>query len=110
MKRIFLAFVLLLGLKAFSQGGYDIKINIKNLKDDTVYLAKYTFDKQFIVDTCKKVIGGNIVFKGKNVVLRNWIEPSTLRCASRCNREYRADIDLDLVFSTVVSDRRLRSE
>lgn len=65
MKRILLPLLLFAGLGIMAQGGYEIKMNIKNLKDDTVYLAKYTFDKQYIVDTCKKVINGAIVFKGK---------------------------------------------
>lgn len=45
--------------------GYEIKINFKNCKDTMVFLAKYVFDKQYLVDTCKKVSKGNIVFKGK---------------------------------------------
>ncbi|MGZ4037544.1 MAG: DUF4369 domain-containing protein, partial [Bacteroidia bacterium] len=65
MKKLLLPLLLLSGLKALPQGGYEIKMNIKNLTDDTVYLAKYTFDKQLIVDTCKKVTNGAIVFKGK---------------------------------------------
>jgi hypothetical protein len=64
-KKIILPFILLSGLSAFSQGGYEIKINLKGAKDTMVFLAKYQFDKQYIVDTCKNVKGGNIVFKGK---------------------------------------------
>ena len=40
-------------------------MNIKNFPDSVAYLAKYTFGKQYIVDTCKKVVKGNMVFKGK---------------------------------------------
>ncbi len=65
MKKIILPLILFLGFTARSQGGYEIKINIKGFKDDTTYLAKYTFDKQYIVDTCKKVVNGSMVFKGK---------------------------------------------
>lgn len=50
---------------AFSQGGYEIKISIKNFTDSVAYLAKYNFGKQYLVDTCKKVNKGNIAFKGK---------------------------------------------
>lgn len=65
MKKIILALAVLISSKTFSQGGYDIKVNIKNCKDTVVYLAKYTWDKQYIVDTCKKVVKGNMIFKGK---------------------------------------------
>ncbi|MBK7667184.1 MAG: DUF4369 domain-containing protein [Sphingobacteriaceae bacterium] len=65
MKKLAVLFCLLTGTLSYSQGGYDIKINIKGLKDTMVFLAKYNFDKQYIVDTCKKVKNGNIVFKGK---------------------------------------------
>ena len=65
MKKIILAISVLISLHSFSQGGYDIRVNIKNCKDTVVYLAKYTWDKQYIVDTCKKVKNGNIILKGK---------------------------------------------
>jgi thiol-disulfide isomerase/thioredoxin len=44
--------------------GYDIKINFKGCKDTMVYLVKYTFDTQYIADTCKKIKNGQIQFKG----------------------------------------------
>ncbi|MCC6370434.1 MAG: DUF5106 domain-containing protein [Bacteroidia bacterium] len=47
-------------------GGYDIKINFKGCKDTMVYLVKYTFDQQYISDTCKMVKNGQIQFKGKS--------------------------------------------
>ncbi|HSD05606.1 thioredoxin-like domain-containing protein [Flavobacterium sp.] len=50
---------------AQAQTGHEIKINLKNCKDTVAYLAFYQFDKLYIADTCKKVINGNIVFKGK---------------------------------------------
>lgn len=45
--------------------GYEIRISFKGCKDTVAYLAKYVFDKQYLVDTCKKVVKGNIIFKGK---------------------------------------------
>jgi thiol-disulfide isomerase/thioredoxin len=48
-----------------AQTGYDIKVNFKGCKDTMVYLVKYTFDQQYISDTCKKVKNGMIEFKGK---------------------------------------------
>jgi thiol-disulfide isomerase/thioredoxin len=48
-----------------AQPGYDIKISLKGAKDTMVYLVKYTFDQQYLADTCKKVKNGQIHFKGK---------------------------------------------
>ena len=45
--------------------GYDIKINFKGCKDTMAYLVKYTFDQQYISDTCKNIKNGLIQFKGK---------------------------------------------
>jgi thiol-disulfide isomerase/thioredoxin len=45
--------------------GYDIKINFKGCKDTMAYLVKYTFDQQYIADTCHKIKNGLIEFKGK---------------------------------------------
>jgi thiol-disulfide isomerase/thioredoxin len=50
---------------AISQTGHDIKISLKNYKDTIAYLGYYQFDKLYIADTCKKVINGNVVFRGK---------------------------------------------
>jgi alkyl hydroperoxide reductase subunit AhpC len=67
MKKSLLALSIILlsvsGIKA--QSGYEIKINFKNCKDTMAYLAFYQFDKSYIADTCKKIVKGNIVFKGK---------------------------------------------
>lgn len=66
MKKLSISFALFfcfLFVKA--QTGHEIKINLKNCKDTVAYLAFYQFDKLYISDTCKKVINGNIVFKGK---------------------------------------------
>jgi thiol-disulfide isomerase/thioredoxin len=65
MKKLVTVLVVLAALAARSQGGYEIKVNIKGAKDSVYYLAKYTFDKQYIVDTAKKVVKGAAVFKGK---------------------------------------------
>ncbi len=65
MKKIsFLLFTFICGF-IYSQTGFDIKVNLKGAKDSVAYLARYNFDKQYIVDTCKKVKAGNMVFKGK---------------------------------------------
>lgn len=65
MKKIIVALSVFATSLVSAQEGHDIKISIKGIKDSVAYLAKYTFDKQYIVDTCKKVSKGNIVFKGK---------------------------------------------
>ena len=52
-------------LSASAQKGYEIKINLKNCKDTVAYLAFYQFDKMYVADTCKKVVGGKIIFAGK---------------------------------------------
>ncbi|HWY10471.1 MAG TPA: DUF4369 domain-containing protein, partial [Bacteroidia bacterium] len=65
MKKISFLLAVLFGAQVYSQSGFDIKINIKGAPDSTMFLAKYTFDKQYIVDTCKKVVKGAVIFKGK---------------------------------------------
>lgn len=65
MKKIALSLLVFVGLTAYSQSGYEIKISIKNFTDSAVYLAKYNFGKQYVLDTCAKIAKGNIVFKGK---------------------------------------------
>lgn len=57
--------VLLTSIKTTAQNGHDIKFNIKGITDDTLYLAKYLFDKQYIADTCINVKNGVGAFKGK---------------------------------------------
>lgn len=66
MKRLNLLFssLALFSGATYAQG-YDIKVNFKGCKDTMVYLVKYTFDQQYIADTCKKVKNGMIQFKGK---------------------------------------------
>jgi thiol-disulfide isomerase/thioredoxin len=67
MKKIILFLFSCIFLASISkaQSGYDIKINFKGCKDTMVYLVKYTFDQQYISDTCKNVKNGVIQFKGK---------------------------------------------
>lgn len=67
MKKFILLFssLAVFSFNAKSQSaGYDIKVNFKGCKDTMVYLVKYTFDQQYISDTCKKIKNGLIQFKG----------------------------------------------
>jgi thiol-disulfide isomerase/thioredoxin len=65
MKKILLSFTLLSIISTtYSQAGHDIRVNFKNCKDTMMFLAFYRFDKSYIADTCKKVVKGNVVFKG----------------------------------------------
>jgi len=66
MKKIYVLFVVLV-FSAFvvsGQKGYHIKINFKNCKDSTVYLARYFFDQLPVIDSCKHIKNGKIEFKG----------------------------------------------
>jgi hypothetical protein len=65
MKKLLLSFSLLsIVTSTYAQSGHDIRINFKNCKDSVMYLAFYQFDKSYLADTCKKVVKGNVVFKG----------------------------------------------
>lgn len=64
MKKFLLLLFIALVTGSFAQG-YEIKINFKGTKDTMAYLARYNFDKQYLIDTCKKVKNGAIIFKGK---------------------------------------------
>lgn len=65
MKKVLFHFSLLsIIATASAQKGHDIKINFKNCKDTVMYLAYYQFDKSYLADTCKKIVKGNVVFKG----------------------------------------------
>ncbi len=72
MKKILLSFSLLSVITSATAQttGHDIKINFKNVKDTVMYLAFYQFDKSYIADTSKKIVKGNVVFKGKNTLDR----------------------------------------
>ncbi len=66
MKTIILRFTFLFVFTmATAQTGHEIKINLQNCKDTVAYLAYYQFDKLYVADTCKKVVNGNFIFKGK---------------------------------------------
>lgn len=58
---VFLCFVV---GAAFSQG-YDMRFNFKGNKDTCMYLVKYMWDQKYIVDTCKNIKNGQVIFKGK---------------------------------------------
>ncbi len=64
MKR-FIACVMMFSavLGAKAQNAYEIKVNIKGIKDSVCYLLKYKWDTQWIVDTAK-VKKGSFAFKG----------------------------------------------
>lgn len=62
---LFLTIATIYSFSGLSQNGYDIKVNFKGCKDSMVYLVKYTWDQQYLVDTCKKIKNGQIQFKGK---------------------------------------------
>lgn len=65
MKKIVLTSIFCISsLFASSQSGYEIKINLKNMKDTLVYLTYYQFDKTIIKDTGTVGQNGRIVFKG----------------------------------------------
>lgn len=67
MKKITLhLFFFILSLGVFAQSGYELKIDLKNYKDDVAYLAYYQFDKTFIKDTCSTSQNGKIIFKGSS--------------------------------------------
>ena len=51
--------------KATAVVPYEIKVNVKGVKDSVLFLAIYTFDKQFLIDTAYKAKDGNYVFKKK---------------------------------------------
>jgi thiol-disulfide isomerase/thioredoxin len=66
MKKFIPVLALLLFMSFLSQGqkAYEIKINFKDSKDTTLYLALYSFGQSYIVDSCKQVKNGVGVFKG----------------------------------------------
>jgi len=66
MRKYLLLIAVVLSSMSRMNAAYDIRINLKNCKDTIAYLVKYTWDQKYIVDTCKKVRNGQIVFSGKN--------------------------------------------
>jgi thiol-disulfide isomerase/thioredoxin len=65
MNRLLPVFALLCAVFGAKAQAYDIRVNFKGAKDTMVYLVKYQFDQQYIVDTAKNVKNGNIRFSGK---------------------------------------------
>src|SRR5688572_17906022 len=63
-KRGLLAFSLFLSFLISAQTGYNIRISLKNCPDSTVYLARYYWDQLPVVDSCKNIRNGNVLFKG----------------------------------------------
>ncbi len=67
-KSLLSAFAGLLFTGLNAQNGFDIKFNIKNCTDTTMYLVHTVFDRQYVSDTCKKVKNGQVQFKGKKTL------------------------------------------
>jgi thiol-disulfide isomerase/thioredoxin len=71
MRKLIL-FILLSLVPAFSFGqlknGYEIDINIKGLRDSTVYLAYHLGDKQYIKDTIKLDESGHGIVSGREIL------------------------------------------
>ena len=66
MKRFsFLIAVLCLASQAFAGSAYEIKLTIKGVKNQTVQLAYYFGDKQYIRDSAKADENGKLTFKGE---------------------------------------------
>jgi len=67
MKKFTIGFLtfLIFSFSSKAQSGYDIKLNLKGCTDTSMYLVKYYWTAQYIVDSCKKVKNGKIQFKGK---------------------------------------------
>jgi thiol-disulfide isomerase/thioredoxin len=66
MRRILLILFALVSTLAYGQvkKGYEISVNIKGLKDSTVYLAYHLGNKQFLKDSLKVDASGNVRFSG----------------------------------------------
>lgn len=66
MKKLYLLFIsiIVFSISLSAQKGHDIKINLKGVKDTTMYLARYYFDQTTIIDSCKHIKNGAIRFKG----------------------------------------------
>lgn len=66
MNKVYILLLIILASVGTSnaQNGYDIHINFKGCPDSNVFLARYFWDQLPLVDSCKKVKGGKIQFKG----------------------------------------------
>src|SRR5580693_8128417 len=68
MKKALAALALIICMASSkSQNGYEIKINMKGIKDTVCYLMRYKWDSQYMVDTAK-VKHGVFTFTGKNPI------------------------------------------
>lgn len=65
MKKTVLSLLAFYCFQTLSAQAYDIRINFKGIKDSVVYLVKYTWDQQYVADTCIAPKNGLIEFKGK---------------------------------------------
>ena len=63
MRIFFTIFSLFLASMLFGQSGYQIEFQLKNYEGDTLFLAYYQGDKQFMADTAL-MIDGKFVFQG----------------------------------------------
>lgn len=61
---IILSLLIAFTLSSKAQKGYEIKVNFKNCKDTTLYLARYYFGQSVIVDSVKRVKNGVATIKG----------------------------------------------
>jgi thiol-disulfide isomerase/thioredoxin len=64
MKKLLAALLLLAGIGTKAQNAYEIKINIKGIKDTVCYLVKYKWESPYLADTAV-VKNGNMTFTGK---------------------------------------------
>ena len=61
-----IAVVLIFSFSSKAQIGYSIKLNLKNCNDTSMFLVKYYFSSQYLIDSCKKIKNGAIIFKGES--------------------------------------------
>jgi thiol-disulfide isomerase/thioredoxin len=109
MKKItlLLSAIFVFSFGAEAQSGYDIKINFKGCKDTMVYLVKYTFDQQYIADTCKNIKNGAIRFKGKTdldkgvYVLVSQGKSTYFDIFINENQRFTVNADLDAMVNTL---------
>lgn len=67
MKKFTYGFLFIVAISGLvkAQTGYLIKFDLKNCDDKALYLIRYSYDKQYMQDTCKAVTNGHAEFKGK---------------------------------------------
>lgn len=116
-KKIITSFISLLTLVIHSQSGHQIKVNLKNYKEDVAYLTYYQFDKTFIKDTCSNIHQGKIIFNGidkldtgiyslvgkkKNILFNFFVDDDTQ------NLDLKSDAEIEFVEDLVAvnSDRQ----